>query len=479
MNPEATIGARVWIREDVLSVNDTAIVRKDLLIHPTDFGYDKPESINLLVEEDGWLGLPIYYGLKTFQKAKGFPNLASASYAVARDQSDGESIAGKIPKRPTPRDAEQADFFNRLSEQARVRPVVLTQAPTGSGKTVGGIYAIAELDRSALVVVPTKRIARQWRDTCYKLFGMAKEDVGVIEGGKFDYEGKAITIAVIHNLALRDVDELPEGFENAFGTVLWDEAHNLGARAFSRTMGQVNARHRIAMTATPKRRDGTEKVFLYYFGAPCVRHTGEALEAVARVFDYHWQPIPGEDDLKKVNALPRAILLKVICASGKRNRMVADKVAKMQAAGRQILVVSEQIYHLQSLMDYCSQAGIPDEVMGLYARSYSDEEGKRKTMKEEQLDWVAENSQVIFATYGMAKEGLDIPRLDAGIDVTPRSEGTQVIGRIRRPLPGKPTPLWITIRDRGIYSLERATEKRLRDYRGSNTTVKDHGKAKN
>ena len=63
------------------------------------------------------------------------------------------------------------------------------------------------------------------------------------------------------------------------------------------------------------------------------------------------------------------------------------------------------------------------------------------------LDRVKAEADYIFATYGMITEGIDIPRLDAGLDATPLGKATQITGRIRRPMPGKAMPIWITLRD--------------------------------
>ena len=97
----------------------------------------------------------------------------------------------------------------------------------------------------------------------------------------------------------------------------------------------------------------------------------------------------------------------------------------------------------------------------------------RKTFKEKDLTVVRENARVIFSTYGMGKDAVDIPRLDAGIDATPRADGTQAIGRIRRPMVGKKRPVWFTIRDLGIPPLVGYTQARLNDYRKSGVTVFD------
>ena len=52
-------------------------------------------------------------------------------------------------------------------------------------------------------------------------------------------------------------------------------------------------------------------------------------------------------------------------------------------------------------------------------------------MKEEQLNEAA-NMKVIFGTYPMASEGLDIPSLNTLLLVTPKSNVVQSVGRILR-----------------------------------------------
>jgi superfamily II DNA or RNA helicase len=52
-------------------------------------------------------------------------------------------------------------------------------------------------------------------------------------------------------------------------------------------------------------------------------------------------------------------------------------------------------------------------------------------MKEAQLK-ASENKQVIFASYGLSSEGLDIPTLNAEFLITPKTDVVQIIGRVLR-----------------------------------------------
>ena len=97
---------------------------------------------------------------------------------------------------------------------------------------------------------------------------------------------------------------------------------------------------------------------------------------------------------------------------------------------------------------------------------------RKKKQSQATLAKILEHSQLIFATYGMIKEGVDIPRLDGGIDATPRSDATQLIGRLRRPHVGKKSPaLWVTLVDANCDRSLRYYQQRLVEYEQAGAEV--------
>jgi hypothetical protein len=92
-------------------------------------------------------------------------------------------------------------------------------------------------------------------------------------------------------------------------------------------------------------------------------------------------------------------------------------------------------------------------------------------VKPDELDRAKTQCQLTFATYGMIVEGIDEPRWDAGMDLLPRGKAVQLIGRIRRPLPGKPEPYWTTPFDERCNVSKRLFSSRCRDYRSSGATI--------
>jgi hypothetical protein len=162
-----------------------------------------------------------------------------------------------------------------------------------------------------------------------------------------------------------------------------------------------------------------------------------------------------------------------------------------------VLAIGERIEHLEDLMAYCYFLGVPDEEMGLVAgyqhtwKYDKDPEPKRKPkglhpdapytpvkvqavkkrIPKGVLQDRKEHKTIIFATYGMFTKGVDVPRLSAGIDCTPRSKAQQVHGRILRKLAGKLRPIWVTIRDVNSFRSEYQFSERVLEYEKSNAEI--------
>ncbi|PSP74514.1 DNA repair helicase [Halobacteriales archaeon QS_3_64_16] len=139
------------------------------------------------------------------------------------------------------------------------------ELPTGSGKTVIGLAAIASLGTSTLVVVPTIDLLGQWRAELETEFGMAegkagdsaeKREIGEIGqlGGGIQQVG-SITVSTYDSAYLR-ADELGD----RFGLVVFDEAHHLGGEGYREIARLLAAPARLGLTATLERPDGAQEV---------------------------------------------------------------------------------------------------------------------------------------------------------------------------------------------------------------------------
>ena len=85
------------------------------------------------------------------------------------------------------------------------------------------------------------------------------------------------------------------------------------------------------------------------------------------------------------------------------------------------------------------------------------------------------NLRYLFATYSLAKEGLDIPRLDRLFMVTPQKDSAvivQSVGRVARTFPGKEQPVVYDYVD-AIRSMQKAFKTRCTSYRKIDCEIKE------
>lgn len=118
--------------------------------------------------------------------------------------------------------------------------------PTGSGKTLVGIKAIAQLNTPTLVVAPTLDLVAQWRSRLKNEF---KTEVGVLGGG--EWEIKALTVST-YDSAYIHADKLG----NRFGLIIFDEVHHLPAAGYRNIAEMFASPFRMGLTATFEREDG-------------------------------------------------------------------------------------------------------------------------------------------------------------------------------------------------------------------------------
>lgn len=407
------------------------------------------------IEGEKHIGLPIDWA---FCNIPNLPSLLEGGDRTVR----GERIeVAKLPD-PTHKNAPegQSDFFLDTNHETRFNYSCFVQAGTGNGKTVAALNAIGHAKRTALAIVPNITLAHQWREEAYKHLGLEPDEIGLVGDGHCRWEGTKVTVAVINSIVQKN---LGPAFYRYFGFVVWDEAHRLGAFEFSKSMSLFPARFKLALSATPERPDGMSNVFFNYFGKPAVIAETPPLPVTCWQIDF---PLIGKLDwMNRCRSDARP--MKWLAGLEKRNEMLANLIYDLWKRGRNIIVLSKFIAHLETLHAMCKEKGIPLSDMGSYTGSW-----KGKKLGQGYLDKVKAEAKIQFATYSKAKEGYDCPRLDAGIEATPVSNNIQGIGRVRRKFPCKKKALWFTICDGNVMLFKRYSKSRLGGYRKNNVTIK-------
>jgi hypothetical protein len=146
-------------------------------------------------------------------------------------------------------------------------------------------------------------------------------------------------------------------------------------------------------------------------------------------------------------------MITILSEESKRNYAIVLRIIWVCQQGRKVLVLTDRREHADFLCKYIAEywERLGEKTPSALARIVEEEKpvdyeprvvatylGQMKKAQRE----TATLAQVIVATYGMAFEALDIPRLDTLVMATPRSEIEQPCGRIMRPHPSKKTP-WI------------------------------------
>ena len=123
------------------------------------------------------------------------------------------------------------------------------ELPTGAGKTVIALAAMAACDEPTLVVVPTIDLLEQWQRELESEFDTP---IGRLGGGEQRVE--SVTVATYDSAYLR-ADDLGD----QFGLVVFDEVHHLGAEGYQDIARLLAAPDRLGLTATFERPDGAHE----------------------------------------------------------------------------------------------------------------------------------------------------------------------------------------------------------------------------
>lgn len=297
---------------------------------------------------------------------------------------------------------------------------------------------IVERAASTLILVDRKALAEQWR-TRIKDFLDIK--AGQLGGGRSKLTG-VVDIAMLPTLARRDdVAELAA----RYGHVVVDEAHHIAAAAYDHSVKAISARYWLGLTATPDRRDGLGELMTWQLGP--VRHTmtdpepGTLAEAAElgsgpeRVLHVHETDFHHEVDPDA--ASPIADVNRALTLDEARNIQIVGDVAAAVARGRNCLVLTRRVAHLEALSTILAEGG--HKVVSLQGGMTTK---ARRAAVDVLADAKAGDGVLVIGTTPFIGEGFDAPALDTLFLAAPVSfDGLliQCAGRIVRAAPGKDT----------------------------------------
>jgi superfamily II DNA or RNA helicase len=335
--------------------------------------------------------------------------------------------------------------------------------PTGAGKTAVAVRAIEKVERSALVVVPTLALLKQWYSTLQDAFG-ASAGVGLLGGGY--HEVAPITVTTYDSAYIH-----MERYGDRFALVVYDEVHHLPSPKFSIIPKMLLAPYSLGLTATPERPDGGHELLPELVG-PIVYRRSPGDLAGTYLAPYEVVRIPVEltaaerAEYENTDAVYREFLRKhrlsmrspedwqkfvmvaatshsggreALLAARRRREiraLAARKGATLESLlkrhrGDRIIVFTKSVEEVYSLSERFLVPGI----------TYETTAKERKEI----LDRFKEGRYRVVIASDVLNEGVDVPEANVAVilagSASPR-EYVQRLGRVLRPREGKQAVLY-------------------------------------
>lgn len=340
----------------------------------------------------------------------------------------------------------------------------ILQSPAGSGKTQVGIALAAALGRKTLWLTHTRDLLSQSKNRAEQY--MSPLLTGTITEGRVQI-GKAITFATVQTMCNLDL----ERYRDVWDCVIVDECHRVAGTPtsvtqFSRVLNSLAARHKYGLSATVHRADGMIAATYALLGQIAYQVPDAAV--AEKVMTVNVLPRPTHQGLSREfldtdGTIIYAKLVNFLADRYDRNELIAADLVENR--NHYNLILSDRLSHLEYLMKHLPH-DLRDQAVMVDGKMTSK---KAKAMREQAIEDMRQGcKRYLFATYSLAKEGLDIPRLDRLYLATPQKDYaviTQSIGRIARTFEGKAEPVVYDYVDEGIQYLVRSYKKRCATYR--------------
>lgn len=355
------------------------------------------------------------------------------------------------------------DYQREAVDAVRDQKFGILQSPAGSGKTQMGIALMTDLGLKTLWLTHTKDLLNQSKARA-ELY-MSSELIGTITEGKVNI-GSGVTFATVQTMCRLDLEK----YRNIWDVVIVDECHRCSGTPtamtqFYKVLGNLAARHKFGLSATVHRSDGTIKATYALLGK--VVYTVPDKAVAKRVMkvgikDCHTGIKLTRDCLNTDGTLNYAKLITYLCENDARNRYISSWI--VTESEHPSLILSDRLEHLKSLMAMLPHGMREQAVMISGKMTSKSGKAEREQAVE---DMRTGKKKYLFATFSLAKEGLDIPCLERLYLTTPQKDYiavTQSIGRIARTCEGKKAPICYDFVDNAGYFVK-AFKKRCSIYR--------------
>jgi len=344
----------------------------------------------------------------------------------------------------------------------------ILSVPKAFGKTVIGIYILAERRVNTLILVHRRQLLDQWLERLSTFLNLDSSSFGQIYGGKRKIT-EFVDITLIQSLNRKGVVDDMVG---EYGQLIVDECHHMSASSFEIVARQCKAKFVVGLSATAVRKDGHHPIVFMNCGA--VRHRVSDKEtAEKRPFNH--TVIVRHTEYKPSTAITETEGPKIheiysdLIADVRRNELIVNDAIKAVDSGRSPLILTERRDHLEMLYWMLS-----DKVQYVFALRGGMGKKQRQKLFSDMRAVKPEEERVLVATGKYLGEGFDDARLDTLFLTLPISwKGTlsQYAGRLHRLYYGKSEVIIYDYADLSFPMLERMYKRRLSGYRAIGYTL--------
>lgn len=355
------------------------------------------------------------------------------------------------------------DYQQEAVEQMHDAGYGILQSPAGSGKTQMGIALAVKHGKKCLWLTHTQDLLKQSYDRARQYID--KSLLGTITAGKVNI-GAGITFATVQTLSMQDLTQ----YKYEWDVIIVDECHRVAGTPtsmtqFSKVISNLACKHKYGLSATVHRADGMIKCCYMLIGDVKYIVPDEAVKdkvmqvQIKRVNTGIDIPYSALDTDGTINYTRLITELSALCT---RNDNIWSRL--LDEREHYHLILSDRLDQLYAIYN-----SLPEDLKQYASVIDGKMTSKKGKAEREQAieDMRSGKKHFLFASYKLAKEGLDIPRLDRLHLATPQKDYAiivQSVGRIARTFEDKEQPICYDYVDK-FKMAENMYRQRCRHYR--------------